>query len=172
MFSGDNPGYSKQVREDFMIYLQKELPGTSVSFTLQKVTYQTPQDQKDNFKSQHTIRSPVLIIALKGDYIYTKGQLPCGKYHDPANNSILFEGRSPNIQCDIHHMSQLEISAITDDSRTQSLTLTDDSNSQSQKSDKLKSPLMSEGNVDTMNAEWLLNVFFCNSKADYFDYDV
>lgn len=136
--------HSHPLREDFKSYLQKELPGTIVSFSLHKVTIHSLSSSISN---SHSMIRPVLCIELR-----EKRQFKSLRYQElpPTTEQISL-------------FNHQDVSSLSDQN-----SLFED---EEQMEEEYKSPpKRAHITVDALNAEWLYSVFLCKTSTDYSTY--
>ena len=125
------------IREDFRLFLQSEVPGTAIGFSLQTVTLQL---QTTPVPVTHSIVRPVLSI-------------------DVGNNidNILVTMMNNEIATTTTQTltNRLDVSSLTDISGKS----VEDTDNTGYEKEKLHQT------VDSMNAEWLYSVFLCKSPG-------
>ena len=133
---------SHPLRDDFKAYLQNELPGTLVDFSLQTVSINAATPTSSFNK--HTLVRPVLCIEL------------AEKQHGSKQTKTKLQ-RLPTKSISL--LNRLNVSSLTNSSSTTCDAVSDDEICNHE-------PRKSSVSIDTLTAEWLVGVFLCRTSTD------
>lgn len=154
---GDNGPSTHPIREDFLSYLQLKLPGTNITFSLQRVAIETTLLSSSPSNYRIMVR-PLLSIEVS--------QTKSKQYHSLSSVSMMMNNESPS-NSHISFPNRLDISSLTGRSHELFTTIEGGSTSRSYDSDN-DTPVQSHRTIDSINADWLVGIFFCESSTTDF----